>query len=104
MATSELKKKLAIDFPAYGNIGASHIRYAAASVPSQVRMRSTTRRFAQCYLILGHFQHSKFNIRQKYRIPLLTIGTLHCLCVCIVVQLHALRAQQNKHFLSVYFS
>jgi len=32
------------------------------------------------------------------------IGTLHWLCVCIVVQLHALSAQQNKHLLSVELS
>jgi len=31
------------------------------SVPSKMRMRSTTKQFAQCYLILAHFQHSKFN-------------------------------------------
>ena len=39
-----------------------------------------------------------------YRIILLTLGTLHCLCVCVVAQLHALRAQQSKHLLSVEFS
>ena len=39
-----------------------------------------------------------------YRIALLTLGTLHCLCVCMVAQLHALRAQQSKYLLSVDFS
>ena len=138
------------------------------SVPS--KLRSTTRQFAQCYLILAHFKHSKFhavyihiyiypdpspgfssrgepktrrgghifkiqywiyvatggpNVKWGgtdfkcgaghhcpprwrrpcvYRIALLTLGTLHCLCVCMVTQLHALRAQQNKHLLGVDFS
>ena len=31
-------------------------------------------------------------------------GTLYCLCVCMVTQLHALSAQQNKHLLSIEFS
>jgi len=39
--------------------------------------------------------------RTPYRIAPLTLGTLHCLSVCMVVQLHALSAQQNKHLLSV---
>jgi len=39
-----------------------------------------------------------------HRIALLTLGTLHCFCVCMVAQLHALRAQQNKHLLSVELS
>jgi len=32
------------------------------------------------------------------------MGTLHCFCVCMVAQLHAFLAQQNKHLLSVQFS
>jgi len=69
-------------------------------------MRSTTRQFTQCYLILAHFQHSKFNTVYIYiyRIAPLTLGTLHYLCVCMVTQLHALSAQQNKHLLSAEFS
>jgi len=69
---------------------ASH-RVARCSAPSKVRMRSTTRQFAQCYLILAHFQHSKFNTVDIYicilRIDLLTLGTLHCLRLhgCAVV-------------------
>jgi len=39
-----------------------------------------------------------------YRIVLLTLGTLNCLRVCMVAQLHALRAQQNKHLLGVEIS
>jgi len=39
-----------------------------------------------------------------YRIVLLTLGKLHCLCVCMVAQLHALSAQQDKNLLSVEFS
>jgi len=70
------------------------------------QLRSTTRHFAQWYLILTFFQHSKYNTVYIYiyRIILLTLGTLHCLCVCVVAQLHALRAQQSKHLLSVEFS
>ena len=69
-------------------------------------MRSTDRQFTQCCLVLAHFQHSKFSIRYIYiyRIALSTLGTLHCLCVCMVAQLHAVRAQHNKHLLSVEFS
>jgi len=36
-----------------------------------------------------------------HRIALLTLAMRHCLCVCMVAQFHATRAQQNKHFLSV---
>ena len=60
-----------------------------SSVPSKVRMRSTTRwQSAQCcHLILAHFQHSKFNTHAYiHRIALSTMGTLHCLHVCIVPQ------------------
>jgi len=39
-----------------------------------------------------------------YRIALLALGMLHCSCVCMVAQLHALRSQQNKHLLSVEFA
>jgi len=67
-------------------------------------MRSTTRQFAQWNLILAHFQHSKLNTLCMYRIALLTLGMLHGLCVCMVVQLYPLRAQQSKHLLSVEFS
>jgi len=68
-----------------------------SSAPSKVRMRSAARQFAQCYyLILVHFQHSKFK-----RIAL---ETLHWLCVCMVARSDALRAQQNKRLLSVEFS
>jgi len=42
---------------------------------------STTWQFAQCYLILAHFQHSKFNAVYIYRIVLLMLGTLHSLCL-----------------------
>jgi len=45
-----------------------------------------------------------FNTVYIHRIALLTLGTLHCLCVCMVAQLHALRAQQNKHLLIAEFS
>jgi len=34
----------------------------------------------------------------------MAIGTLHWLRVYMVVQLHALSAQHNKHLLSVQFS
>ena len=37
--------------------------------------------------------HSPFNV-----------GNLYCFCVCMVSQLHALRAHLNKHVLSVKFS
>jgi len=37
-------------------------------------------------------------------IPFLVLGTLHSFCIWMVVQLHALHAQQNKHLLSVEFS
>jgi len=73
------------------------------SVPSKVRMRSTTKQFAQCYLILAHFQHSKFNTVYIYRTALSTLGTLHCSCVCIVAQLHALRAQQQTFAQCIIF-
>ena len=53
-------------------------------------------------LILAHFQLNTIYIG-LYRIYLLTLGTLHSLFVCMVAQLHALRAQQNKHLLSVDF-
>jgi len=43
-------------------------------------------------------------IRYIYRIALLTLLTLHCLCFCMVTQLHALRARQRKHLLSVELS
>jgi len=39
-----------------------------------------------------------------YRIAPLTLGTLHWVCICMVGQLHALNAQQNRHLLSVEFS
>jgi len=39
-----------------------------------------------------------------HRTALLTLGTLHWLRSCMVAQLHALRAQQNKHLLNVEFS
>jgi len=39
-----------------------------------------------------------------YRIALLTLGTVHWLCVRMVVQLHALSVQQNKQLLSVELS
>jgi len=68
-------------------------------------MRSTTTQFAQCYLILAPFQHSKFNAVDIYMLhSLLTLETLHCLCVCMIAQLHALRGQQNQNLLSVEFS
>jgi len=70
-------------------------------------MRSTTRHFAQCYLILAHFQHSKLNtvyIQYIHRTDLLTLGTLHWLRCCMVAQLQVLRAQQNKYLLSAEFS
>jgi len=35
------------------------------------------------------------------RIALLTLGTLHCLRVCMVEHLHALSVQQNKHLLLI---
>jgi len=35
---------------------------------------------------------------------LLMLGMLHCLCVRMVAQLHALSAQQNEHLLRVEFS
>jgi len=40
-----------------------------------------------------------------YRIAFLTLGmgTLHWLCICMVAQLHAFRAQQKKQLLSVQF-
>ena len=53
---------------------------------------ATTRQFAQCYLILAHFQHSKFNTLYIYIaicIALSTLRTLHCWCVCMVAQMHA---------------
>jgi len=58
------------------------LRYATA------QLRSTNRQFAQCYRILAHFQHSKFNTVYIYiyRIALLTLGTLQCLCVCMIAQ------------------
>jgi len=59
---------------------------------------------AQWNLILAHLQHSEFITIHTYRIALLMLGTLHFLCVCMVVQLHAFRAQHNKHLLSVEFS
>jgi len=71
---------------------------------------STTRQLAQCYLILAHFQNSEFNTVYIYiyiyiyRIAVLTLGTPHSLCVCMVAQLHALSAQQNKRLLNVEFS
>jgi len=65
------------------------------------QLLSTTRKFVQCFLILAH---STFNTVCVYRIALLTLGTLRCLYVCMIGQLHALRAQQNKHLLSVEFS
>ena len=65
-------------------------------------MRSTTRQFAQYYFMLAHFQHSKFNA--VCHIALSTLGTLHCVCVCMVRQLHTLSAQQNKHLLSAQYS
>jgi len=67
------------------------------------QLRSATRQFAQCYLIFTHFQHSKLTV-YIHRIALLTLGTIHCLCVCMAAQLHALRAQQNKHLFNVEFS
>ena len=39
----------------------------------------------------------------KYRIALSTLGTLHYLCICMFAQLHALRAQANKHLFSLEF-
>ena len=77
------------------------------SVPSKVRNCAIAQHhqtIAQCYLILAHFQHSKFNAVCVYRIVHLTLGTLHWLLVCMVAQLHALYARQNKHLLSVQFS
>jgi len=65
---------------------------------------STTRQFVQCYLILAHFQNSKFNTVYRYGIAHLTLGALHCLCVCMLARLHVLRAQQNKHLLRVEVS
>ena len=65
---------------------------------------STTRQVAQCYLILAHFQNSKFKKVYIYGIAPLTLGALHCLCVCMLAQLHVIRAQQNKHLLRVDFS
>jgi len=67
-----------------------------SSVPSKVRMRSAARQFAQYYLILVHFQHSK--------LKRIALETLHWLCVCMVAQSDAFRAQQNKRLLSVEFS
>jgi len=67
------------------------------------QLRSTTRQFAQCYLIFTRFQHSKFTVYIQ-RTALLTLGTIHCLRVCMAAQLHALRVQQNKHLFSVEFS
>jgi len=69
--------------------------------PLSAQLRSTTRQLAQCYLILEHFQHSKFT---TVYICIAKLGTLHCLCVCVVGQLHALRVQQNRRLLSVEFS
>jgi len=68
------------------------------------QLHNTTRQFAQCYLIFAHFQHSEFSTVYICRIALLTLGTFHCLWVCMVAQLHELSAQQNKHLLSVGFS
>jgi len=59
------------------------------------QMRSTTRQFAQCYLILAHAQHSKLSTACAIDSP---IGTLHCLCVCMAAQLHALSAQKKQTF------
>jgi len=45
----------------------SIVFFADASFPvfplmsATAQLRRTTRQFAQCYLILAHFQHSKFN-------------------------------------------
>jgi len=58
-------------------------------------MRSAARQFAQCYLILVHLQHSK--------LKRIALETLHWLCVCMVAQSDAFRAQQNKRLLSVEF-
>jgi len=65
------------------------------------QMRSTIRPFAQWNLILGHFQHSKFNILFIYRIAHSTFETLHWLCTWTVAHLHV---HKNKHLLSVQFS
>jgi len=64
-------------------------------------MRSTTKQFAQCYIIIAQLQHSKLN---TVHLSLSSIGTLHWLRICMVAQLHALSAQQNKYLLSVQFS
>ena len=76
---------------------ATLIRYCL----SGAQLRNTNRQFAQCYLIFAHFRHSKFNTVciyiYIYRIALLALETLHSLSVCMVAQLHALSAQQNKH-------
>ena len=53
---------------------------------------------------LSHIYNILNFMRYIHRTDLLTLGTVHCLCVCMVAQLHALSAQQNKHLLSVEFS
>ena len=44
---------------------------------ASAQLRSTTRQFAQC-------NRSAINTAYIYRIALLTLGMLHCLCVCMV--------------------
>jgi len=91
------------------NRGVEHTECYVSAVHNQSslwgsQMRNTTKQFARCYLILAHFQRCKFNTVYIHRIDLLTLGTLHSLCVCMVAQLHALRVRQNKHLLIVEFS
>jgi len=51
---------------------------------------------AQCHFDLVHFQHSEVStVIYIYCIALLTVGTLQWFRICMVVQLHALSAQQN---------
>ena len=78
------------------------LKLAITSVLS--KLHSTTRPFAQCCLIVAHFQHSKLNTASIHRIALLTLGTFHCLYVCMVAQLHRLSAQLSKHLLGVEVS
>ena len=82
-------------------------KHVASSISSKVRncaappdiLRSAIP-FSRTSNILNFIRY----IYSIYRVALSTLGTLHCLRVCMIAQLHALRAQQSKHLFNVEYS
>jgi len=77
---------------------------ARAVFPLSAQLRSTTSHLRSEISFSRTCNILNLILVYIYRIALSTLETLHCLCVCVIAQLHALSAQQNKHLLSVEFS